>query len=392
MKNYFKNYFRNFDYGLLFVYIFLMLFGLVMIYSSSIWVAIVYKGSGPDYYYKRQLANIAIAFTLFLVTVIMPYRNFKSKSILLPLMIIMIILELWVTFAGNGQSTTGSQSWISLFGLMNFQPSEFAKLFIIIFFAGTFYRKSKNKGSMQSLRFEDITPPLGMWLFILGCVAVETDIGALFIIFIVAMAVVVASGLRGKTLLRIFGLIGSLGAVVVGALLILKWDTISTVSRVGRLTSYLDPFAYNLGSGYQVVNGYYAIGSGGLEGKGLGQSTQKLGYLPEPQTDFIMAVIAEELGVLGVSIVILGLGFIVLRGFYVAMATKDPLARMLAAGISTWIGLQAFINLGGLSGIIPLTGVTLPFISYGGTSILLLSIAMGILINVSTHHKLEKRK
>ena len=105
-----------------------------------------------------------------------------------------------------------------------------------------------------------------------------------------------------------------------------------------------------------------------------------------------MAIIAEELGVLGVSIVILGLGFIVLRGFYIAMSTKDPLARMVATGISTWIGLQTFINLGGLSGIIPLTGVTLPFISYGGTSILLLSVAMGILINVSTHHKLEKRK
>lgn len=392
MKNYFKNYFRNFDYGLLFVYIFLMLFGLVMIYSSSIWVAIVQKEAGPDYYYKKQVTNIILALVVFFMAVIMPYRNLKSKAILLPLMITMIILEFWVTFAGNGKLETGSQSWISLFGLMNFQPSEFAKLFIIIFFAGTFYRKSVNKGSMQLLKFEDISFPLGMWLFILGCVALETDLGALMIIFIIAMVVVLASGLRGKTLLRIFGLISSLGVVLVGTLLVVKWDSISTVGRMGRFSSYLDPFAYSQGSGYQVVNGYYAIGSGGLEGKGLGQSIQKLGYIPEPQTDFIMAIIAEELGLLGVSIVILGLGYIVLRGFYVAMSTKDPLARMLAAGISTWIGLQTFINLGGLSGIIPLTGVTLPFISYGGTSILLLSIAMGILINVSTHHKLEKKK
>ncbi|MGE7020582.1 FtsW/RodA/SpoVE family cell cycle protein [Solibacillus cecembensis] len=392
MKSYFKQYLRNFDYGLFFVFIFLSLFGLVMIYSSSIWVSIVYLGESPDYYFLKQRTNLILAFLLFLVVVIVPYKRLSSKVILMPLMVLMIILEFWVTFAGNGKTTTGSQSWISIFGLMNFQPSEFAKLFIIIFFAGTFYRKSINKGSAQLLKFDDISFPLGMWLFILGCVGLETDIGALFIIFVIAMSVVVTSGLRGKVLLRIFGMISGLGAVVVSALLLLKWESISTASRIGRFTSYLDPFAYAQGSGYQVVNGYYAIGSGGLEGKGLGQSVQKLGYLPEPQTDFIMAVIAEELGLLGVSIVILGLGFIVIRGFYIAMITKDPLARMLAAGISTWIGLQTFINLGGLSGIIPLTGVTLPFISYGGTSILLLSVAMGILINVSTYHKIEKRK
>jgi cell division protein FtsW len=304
----------------------------------------------------------------------------------------MIVLEIWVTFFGHGKDSTGSQSWISLFGVMNFQPSEFAKLFIIIFFAGTFYRKSVNKGSMQLLTFDDIAPPLSMWLFIILCVGLETDLGALMIIFVIAMTVILSSGLRGKTMMRITGLVSSLGMVAVVALLIIKRDAIFNQSRLGRFTSYLDPFAASQSSGYQVVNGYYAIGSGGLEGKGLGQSTQKLGYLPEPQTDFIMAVIAEELGILGVTIVIFGLCYIVLRGFYIAMTTKDPLARMLAAGISTWIGLQTFINLGGLSGIIPLTGVTLPFISYGGTSILLLSIAMGILINVSTHHKLEKRK
>ena len=392
MKNYFKNFFRNFDYGLLFVYIFLTLFGLVMIYSSSIWIAIARLDASPNHYYVKQLTNIVIAFTLFIIAVIVPYKNLRSKKILMPLMLIMILLEICLALFGHGKKQTGSQSWISLFGIMNFQPSEFAKLFIIIFFAGTFYRKSVNKGSMQLLTFDDIAPPLSMWLFIILCVGLETDIGALMIIFVIAMAVILSSGLRGKTMIKITGLVSSLGIVAVGALLIIKRDSIFNASRLGRFTSYLDPFAASQNSGYQVVNGYYAIGSGGLEGKGLGQSTQKLGYLPEPQTDFIMAVIAEELGVLGVTIVIFGLSFIVLRGFYIAMTTKDPLARMLAAGISTWIGLQTFINLGGLSGIIPLTGVTLPFISYGGTSILLLSIAMGILINVSTNHKLEKRK
>ena len=141
-----------------------------------------------------------------------------------------------------------------------------------------------------------------------------------------------------------------------------------------------------------MVNSYYAIGGGGLEGRGLGQSIQKLGYLPEPQTDFIMAIIMEELGIWGVLIVLCGLGFIVYKGFSIALRTKDPLARMIAAGIASWIGWQTFINLGGVTGLIPLTGVTLPFISYGGTSIIILSLAMGILINVSMFEKVERKK
>lgn len=392
MKKYFALYFRNFDYFLFFTYIFLCLFGLVMIYSSSMMVAIVYKDAAPDYYYKKQLLNLFIAAPLFIAAVIMPYRRLSSKPVLVILMIAMVILEIWVTFAGHGREDTGSQSWISLFGLVNFQPSEFAKLFVIIYFAGSFYNKSLKKDSIQLLSVDDIKEPLGIWLAILGCVAIETDIGAVGIIFIVAMSVIVASGMKNKVLLRIGGLIGGLGLAVVSFLFLVKRDSIFTEGRMGRFTSYLNPFEYADGSGHQVINGYFAIGSGGLEGKGLGQSVQKLGYLPEPQTDFIMAIVAEELGLLGVSIVLFGIGFIVLRGFWIAMTTQDPLARMLAAGISTWIGFQTFINLGGLSGLIPLTGVTLPFISYGGTSIILLSLAMGILINISTYYKLEKRK
>ncbi|WP_274309342.1 FtsW/RodA/SpoVE family cell cycle protein [Solibacillus daqui] len=389
MKQYFKNYFRNFDYGLLFVYISLMLFGLVMIYSASIWVSIVHFEEDPDHYYKRQLLNICMAFCLFLVAVVFPYKRFADKKILGILFAIMFFLEVALILVGK--EVNGARSWIDI-GIMNFQPSEFAKLFIIIYFAGTFYRKSIHKGSMQLLSFEDITPPLGIWLFIVLVVGFETDLGALGIIVCIALSVVMASGVKGKTLRKIFSLLFALGAIGAIGILIFKWDTVFNSSRRGRITSYLDPFSDPLDTGYHVINGYYAIGAGGLEGRGLGQSIQKLGYVPEPQTDFIMAIIAEELGVVGVSIVIFGLGFIVMRGLYVAMKTKDPLARMLAAGISTWIGIQTFINLGGLSGLIPLTGVTLPFISYGGTSILLLSVAMGILINVSTHYKLEKRK
>ena len=178
--------------------------------------------------------------------------------------------------------------------------------------------------------------------------------------------------------------------VVIG--MSLAWDKIMTESRQGRLLSFLNPFDYELGSGYQIVNGYIAIGAGGMKGLGLGNSIQKMGYLPEPHTDVIMAVISEEIGVFGTIIVIGGLGFIVLRALTIALRTKDPHARMLAAGIGSVIGIQTFVNLGGLTGLIPLTGVPLPFISYGGTSVILLSLALGILMNVSIFERMRRKK
>lgn len=384
---------RNFDYGLLFVYIFLCIFGLVMIYSSSMFVAIVSDGEAPNYYYKKQLINLAVACLAFVVVVLFPYHNYRNKSILKFLAVVMVVLEVWLFTAGIGKEEVGSQSWIRLFGLMTFQPSEYAKLFVILYFAGVLYNKSvSNRKDIQRLTVNDIKFPTIAWVVILGCVAAETDIGAVLLIFSIALGIFVASGMRGKILLKFSIVLGFFGSIAVAILLLIKRESIFNESRLGRFTSYRNPFEYAEGSGYQVINGYYAIGSGGIEGKGLGQSVQKLGYLPEPQTDFILAIIAEELGVFGVTVVLLGIGYIVLRGLWIAMTTKDPHARMIAAGISTWIGLQTFVNVGGLSGIIPLTGVTLPFISYGGTSILLLSVAMGILINVSVHHKIERKQ
>ena len=343
MKQYFRNYFRNFDYGLLFVYIILVLFGLVMVYSSSIWESIIRYERDPNHYYNRQLINICIAFCLFIFTVVIPYRRYSDKTILGILFAIMVLLEAWLIVAGV--EVNGSKSWINL-GIMNFQPSEFAKLFITIYFAGTFYRKSINRGSMQLLTFDDVSFPLGMWLFIVLVVGFETDLGALIIIVAIALVVVITSGLEGKTLGKIFGLLSALGVVGIIGILIFKWDTIFNPSRRGRITSFIDPFSDPLNTGYHVVNGYYAIGAGGLEGRGLGQSIQKLGSC-RTTNGLIMAIIAEELGLLGVSIVIIGLGYCT-RGF-ISRCYNRSAARMLAAGISTWIGFQTFINLGGLS-------------------------------------------
>lgn len=389
MRKYLAYYVKNFDYPLFFTYLFLSLFGLVMIYSSSMMVAIVYEEREPDYFYKKQLLNLIIASFAFVVGAFFPYKHYSNKKFMVFLLGTMLVLLFWVWNFGVGLEQAGSQSWIDL-GFMNFQPSEFAKLFIILYFAGAFYRKSLNN-SMENLEPNNIIYPILVWLLIIFCVANETDLGAVIIISGIAIAVVAASGIQFKKFMKFFAVLGGFGSALIGLVFLLKGDEILTDNRIGRIKAFLNPFEYESGSSYQVINGYIAIGSGGLEGVGLGQSIQKLGYLPEPQTDFIMAIIAEELGILGVIIVLGGLGFIVFRALSIALKTKDPLARMIAAGIGSWIAIQTFINLGGLSGLIPLTGVTLPFISYGGTSLLLLSFAMGILVNISMYVKLEKK-
>ncbi|KGR92197.1 cell division protein [Ureibacillus massiliensis 4400831 = CIP 108448 = CCUG 49529] len=390
MRKYIAYYVRNFDYPIFFTYVFLCLFGLIMIYSSSMMVAIVQEEAPPDYFYNKQLINLVISSLVFLFGAFLPYKHYSNKKLMVAMTAGMIFILVWLWFFGVGMEQTGSKSWIDL-GVMNFQPSEVAKLFVILYFAGAFYRKSLNN-PLENLQPNNIIYPIIIWIFIIFCVANETDLGAVIILSGIAFAVVAASGMSFKAYLKFFSVLGLLGGALMGFILLVKGDSIFTDNRLGRLQSFLNPFEYESGSGHQVINGYIAIGSGGLEGVGLGQSVQKLGYLPEPQTDFIMAIIAEELGIFGVILVLGGLGFIVFRGLYIAMKTKDPLARMISAGIASWLAIQTFINLGGVSGLIPLTGVTLPFISYGGSSLIMLSLAMGILINVSMYVKLEKKK
>ena len=283
----------------------------------------------------------------------------------------------------------GAQSWIQVPGFGSFQPSEFAKLVIIIYFASVFAKKYE-AGTLDSIN-KSILPPVSFLVLAIGSIMLETDIGTSLIIMMTAIAVIAASGIKVKTFTKLSGIL-LLFMIPIVTILYFARDYVFTDSRKGRILAFLNPFDYIQGSGYQVVNGYIAIGTGGVKGLGLGNSIQKMGYLPEPQTDVIMAVISEETGIFGTIIVIGGLGFIVLRALYIAMRTKDPQARMLAAGIGSVIGIQTFVNVGGLTGLIPLTGVPLPFISYGGTSIVLLSLSLGILMNVSMFYKYQKNK
>ena len=283
------------------------------------------------------------------------------------MLIVMFTLLFSVHFIGVG-GESGSQSWIR-YRFWNIQPSEIAKIVIVLYFAGIFTKKYEN-GTLDKLN-ESVGPPLIVLFFVFVSIMMETDVGNTMIISFVAISVIAASGIKFKSFSKIIGLIGIVIVAGLFAIYMLK-DALLTERRRGRLEAFFNPFDYEQGFGYQIVNGYIAIGSGGLTGLGLGNSNQKYGYLPEPHTDFIMAIIAEELGLIGVLIVLCGLFFIVFKAISIALSTRDPQARMIAAGIGSIIGFQTFVNLGGMLGIIPLTGVPLPFISYGGTSIIII--------------------
>ena len=380
-----KRLYKHFDYPLFITYIILALFGLLMVYSSSM-IQGLNKFDDSTYYFSKQLKHVLLAIPLFFVVAVIPHQHYKDKKVMVAMVIVMIASLFSVLIFGFGKEEVGSKSWIRT-PIGNFQPSEFAKIIIILYFS-SFFAKKNEKGTLEQFN-KSVGPPLFILGFVAGLVMLETDVGATLIIVFVAMTVIMASGLSLKSFLRMIVAMFVVLIPMVALLLLFKSNTILTDGRQGRLKAFMDPFKYPEGSGLQIINSFLAIGSGGITGLGLGQSVQKLGYLPEPHTDMIFAVISEELGIFGTTIVLGGIGFIVFRAFSIGLKTKSPQARMLAFGLGSLFGIQTVLNIGGLTSVIPLTGVTLPFISYGGTSFILLSLALGILMNVSMFVKKE---
>lgn len=380
-----KNILKSYDYSILIVYIILSIFGLVMVYSASMITAVA-NGLESDFFYKKQLLNLIIAFVAFLIAAIFPYKIMKSNKFLIPIVFLSLVGLIGLFFFGI--VANNAQSWFDL-GSRSIQPGEFVKLCVIVYMSAVYAKKQKyidqfNKGAV---------PPL-VYLVIACClVAIQPDIGTASIIFAIGCIIVLCSGMGWKNLFKLF-MIGLALLLFISPFLLMKKDEILTENRIGRLNSFINPFEYEQTEGYQVVNSYIAIGNGGLTGVGLGKSIQKLGYLPEAHTDFIISIVSEELGIYGVGFVIFSLGFLTLRGFYIGMKCRDPFGSLLAFGVSGMIGIQSFINLGGATGLIPLTGVTLPFVSYGGSSLLVLSIGIGIILNVSmfTNYELNYKK
>lgn len=357
---------RNYDFTLMITPILLAGFGIVMIYSASMVTAVV-AGLESTFFMFKQLQWFVLGIIAFIICSIFPYQ--KYQKLIKPIILICVVLLATVLLFGK--STNNATRAIVLFGTTSIQPAEFVKLGLILYLASIY---SKKQSYIDDF-FKGVLPPLILTAFILGLIILQPDIGTSAIILLIACSIIFSSGIRLKHLMILI----SLGLIM----LAIAIPKMITEVRIDRFTGAYQPFTDPADSGYHLIQSYLAIGVGGLTGEGLGQSIQKLGYLWGAYTDFIMAVIAEELGFIGVIIVIGLIVLIVLRGIFIARKCTDSFGALLAIGISSMVGIQALINLGSTSGILPITGVPLPFVSYGGSSLLVLMAAMGILNNVA---------
>ncbi len=360
---------KKMDISLFIAVIVLATFGLLMIYSaSSIWAE--YKFQDSFYYMKRQFIFLVIGIFLMVATSKIDYNIYyeKSNKILITCLILLVL----VLIPGIGSVRNGSRSW---FGIASFgiQPSEAAKLGLIIFASKYLSNSSKFIKSYK----QGVFPILGVVFLFFGLIMLQPDLGTGMIIVVSIISLLFIAGVNMKFFIG-GGLLGVIGVIIL--ILIAPY-------RMDRITSFVDPWKDPLGTGFQIIQSLYAIGPGGLLGTGFLKSIQKQFYLPEPQTDFIFSIIAEEFGIVG-AIFVAGLFlFIIYRGLKISLNCKDSFAKYLSFGMTFQLAFQAMMNLMVVIGMIPVTGVTLPFLSYGGSSLLITMFGIGIILNISRYHR-----
>ena len=360
---------KRVDWLLLIGVVLITLFGLIMIYSSScIWSQ--YRFNNPYKFVISQGIFLIISYMIMVILINVDYKEYlKKANIIFGVCFLLLIL---VLIPGIGSVRNGSQSWFGI-GSFGIQPSEFAKLGLIIFTAK--YLSNNNK-FLKDIR-KGVIPILIVLFTVFGLIMLQPDFGTGMIIVVSILAMLFVAGVNMKFFIGL-GLLGVFG--IVGLILIAPY-------RMDRITSFLDPWKDPLGTGFQIIQSLYAIGPGGLLGQGFLNSRQKQFYLPEPQTDFIFSIISEEFGILGV-IIVSGLFLTILyRGIRIALSSKEDFPKYLAFGMIFQILIQAVMNLMVVIGLIPVTGVTLPFLSYGGSSLLITLVSIGILLNISRYQK-----
>lgn len=341
------------------------LFGVLMIYSSSyIWAE--YKFNDPYKFLKSQLIFLILGYIIMFIVSKINYQKYqKYSNIIFGICFILLVL---VLIPGIGTVRNGSRSWFGIGGF-GIQPSEFTKLGLIIFTSK--YLKNNNK-ELRNIK-KGVLPILIVLMLVFGLIMLQPDFGTGVVIVISIVALLFVSGVKMNFFIKI-GLLGLVGVVVL---------IIIAPYRMERIVSFLNPWSDPLGSGFQIIQSMYAIGPGGLLGLGFGNSIQKHFYLPEPQTDFIFSIISEEFGFMGILIVSSLFITIIYQGIKISMKCEDAFGKYLAFGITFSLAFQTLLNLMVVVGLIPVTGVTLPFLSYGGSSLLITLLSMGILLNIS---------
>lgn len=366
------------DFLLLILTLLLVGFGLVMVFSASSSMTVVDKDFGNDalFFTKKQLMWAGIGTFLMLILMNIHYEKYKKLFVLL--FFGTLVLLMIVPFIAS--SINGARSWIGIGGF-GIQPTEFAKLAIILYLAAIIAKKDE--------RFRDFKRGLLPVMIVVGFFAflimLQPDLGSCVILVLCASAIVIAGGSNLKHIMMSGVVLLGLAALGLSVYLLFKPD-FSGNYRFDRFHSFMDPLADQQGIGYHMTRSLEAFGHGGLTGAGLGNSVQKLFYLPYAYNDFIFAVIGEELGFIGTTIFILFYMLFLWRALVVSLRCPDIYGTLVGIGIVSLIAIQALINMGGVSGAIPVTGVTLPFISYGGSSMLMMLMAMGILLSISREY------
>jgi len=357
-----------FDPWLLGAVLLLTAFGLVMVYSSS---AVTADARAGDQFYFLKRQAIAAALGVALLALAFHLGPRRLERLALPLLFAVGVALVLVLVPGIGKVAGGARRWIDL-GLLSFQPAEAAKVVLVVYLARSLARK-KERMRMFSIGFLPHVLVAGL---LMALVLAEKDLGTVVILFLVLFVMLFAGGARVSYLL---------GAILVAA--VVGWRLVAgTPYRMQRITAFLDPWQHREGVGFQIVESLIGIGNGGWTGQGLGEGKGKLFYLPAAHTDFIAAVVAEETGLVGTAILLLLFAAIAWRGLRATFRAPDAFSGYLALGLTTLLVGQALVNLAVVFGLLPTKGLTLPFVSYGGSSLMTLLAAAGMLLSVSAGH------
>jgi cell division protein FtsW len=342
----------------------LTLFGALMVFSASAVMATEKFGSS-SYFLIRQLAWAGAGFVALIVMMYVDYRRLASPVVIFPALALQWILLVVVLFADRSHNT---HRWLHL-GPASLQPSELSKIVVILFLA---YFLAQQSGKVNDI--EHTLLPIGL---VTGAsvvlVMAEPDFGTALAIAMIVAALLFAAGLR----LRYFA------TVALGVVPVIYWLVFHSTYRHNRLLAFLHPFDDPLGKGFQIIQSFIAVGTGGISGVGLMEGKQKLFYLPEPQTDFVFAVVSEELGFIGAIVLIVAFGIILWRGWRASARCTCEFGRLLAIGLTVMVVGQALVNMSVVLGLLPTKGIPLPLISYGGSSLFVTLAAVGILLNIS---------
>lgn len=388
------------NYSILIPYLILSIIGLIVVYSTTSALAIQSGVSSI-----RMVRTQGLFFILSLLTIALIYKfslNFlRNKKVLAVIIFIEVILLLLSRFVTD--TVNGAHGWLTIPGGFSIQPAEYLKVILVWYLALIF---SKRQDEIRDYDYQALTHNewiprnLTDWrwltLILIGVVAIMPDLGNATILALTVLIMITASGVGYRWFTSLLGLVVSGSAIILGSIWIIGVDRVAKIPVFGyvakRFSAFFNPFNDLTGAGHQLANSYYAMSNGGWFGLGLGNSIEKQGYLPEAHTDFVFAIVIEELGFVGASLILALLFFLILRVILVGIRAKNPFNSMMAIGIGGMMLVQTFINIGGISGLIPSTGVTFPFLSQGGNSLWVLSVAIAFVLNIDASEKRLRMK